>query len=277
MAETSDYSWKEMMAVVFARDLEDGERVTCGAHTEITFAAAMLAQKLYAPNIKLQLGGNVFLCNVVDIPVKLPLTSMDYQIMRWAEAAYDHPYTFHYFSAPGGRKYYDDPELQKSTNKYFCADKFFVGGLQADKYGNVNLIGIGSPGHYQMRGAGTVGICDLQSVKDIYIFLTAHERRRLPERVDFISMHGKRGYKEYHLLGHGPKWIVTPKAIFDFDEETDLARLKAVFPGVSVEDVLENTGFEPIMPARVETVEPPRPEELRVLRSEIDPEGALQK
>jgi len=39
----SDYSWKEMMAVVFSREIKDTDKITSGAHTEIFFAATMLA------------------------------------------------------------------------------------------------------------------------------------------------------------------------------------------------------------------------------------------
>ena len=52
-ALASGPSWKERMAVALARDIVDGERIISGAHTEISFAAAMLAQKMHAPNIKL--------------------------------------------------------------------------------------------------------------------------------------------------------------------------------------------------------------------------------
>ena len=65
----SDYSWKEMMAVLFSREIKDTDKVTSGAHTEIFFAATMLAQKTHAPNMKLQLGGSVTLCNVTDVEV----------------------------------------------------------------------------------------------------------------------------------------------------------------------------------------------------------------
>ena len=64
-------AWKERMAVALARDIVDGERIISGAHTEISFAAAMLAQKMHAPNIKLQLGGTCFL---VTLPVEKPVT-----------------------------------------------------------------------------------------------------------------------------------------------------------------------------------------------------------
>ena len=53
-----------------------------------------------APNIKLQLGGTCFLVNVTDQPVRLPKTSTEYRMIRWAEIAYDHMETFMYFGAP---------------------------------------------------------------------------------------------------------------------------------------------------------------------------------
>ena len=31
----SDYSWKEMMAVLFSREIKDTDKITSGAHTEI--------------------------------------------------------------------------------------------------------------------------------------------------------------------------------------------------------------------------------------------------
>ena len=90
----SDYSWKEMMAVLFSREIKDTDKVTSGAHTEIFFAATMLAQKTHAPNMKLQLGGSVTLCNVTDIEVnELPKTSTGYELLRYAESVHDHPAT----------------------------------------------------------------------------------------------------------------------------------------------------------------------------------------
>ncbi len=49
-------------------------------------------------------------------------------------------------------------------------------------------------------------------------------------------------------------------------------RLAATHPGVTVEDVIANTGFDLIIPDRVGVNDPPSAEELRLLREEIDPE-----
>jgi glutaconate CoA-transferase subunit B len=57
-----------------------------------------------------------------------------------------------------------------------------------------------------------------------------------------------------------------------FDEETKRMRLEALYPGVEVADVLENTGFAPILPDNIGVTEPPTDEELRIL-NDIDPDG----
>ena len=235
-------AWKERMAVALARDIVDGERIISGAHTEISFAASMLAQKMHAPNIKLQLGGTCFLVNVTDLPVRLPKTSTDYRMLRWAEIAYDHMETFMYFGAPGGRAYYTGK--RPPTNKYFVGDKFFAGGIQVDGFGNANMIGIKGEGgrRFAFRGPGTVGIADIVTVATPYIFVTHHDRRTLVEKVDYISMLGPNGWRQNKYPGHGPKWIITPRAIFTFNGQGLRAVVRRL-RGQSVDWVKGNTGF----------------------------------
>jgi glutaconate CoA-transferase, subunit B len=274
----SDYSWKELMAVVFSREIKDTDKITSGAHTEIFFAACMLAQKTHAPNLKLQLGGSVTLCQVTDIDVEeLPKTSTGYELIRYAESVHDHPDTFLFYGAPGGAKYYKEGSDLRDINHFWFADKFFVGGIQADKWGNTNMIGLGTKDKMTFRGPGTIGINDIAvGVRDTYVFLTAHDKRRLVEKVDFISHPGKKVCRENEFYGGGPKWIVTPKCIFDFDPNTLEARLAQLFPGVTVEDIKANTGFEVKTAKKVETVQPPTKQELDALRNEVDKTGVLR-
>jgi len=69
------------------------------------------------------------------------------------------------------------------------------------------------------------------------------------------------------------------RALVDFEEETAPTqrarrmRLLSTHPGVTIEQVVENTGFELIIPDEVGQNEPPTAEELHLLRKEIDPEG----
>jgi glutaconate CoA-transferase, subunit B len=269
-------TWKERMCAFFSREVADGDRVCSGAHTEISFAAMMLAQKLHAPNLRLQLGGTCYLVNVRDVPdLFLPRTSVDYRMARWAEEVHDHPETFFYFGAPGGRDYYEGD--RPLTNGYFVGDKFFVGGLQADAWGNVNMIGLRSDnGGWALRGPGTVGICDIVTVRDVLIFLTQHDRTRLVEEVDFVSHPGPSRWRQHDFPGGGPRLLVTPLAVFDF-EDGGRARLARLMPGVEVDEVRQRTGFEFAVADELERVPAPTEDELRILRTEIDRQGVLRQ
>ena len=179
-------AWRSALA----RDIVDGERIISGAHTEISFAAAMLAQKMHAPNIKLQLGGTCFLVNVSDLPVRLPKTSTEYRMIRWAEIAYDHMETFMYFGAPGGRAYYTGG--RPPTNKYFVGDKFFAGGIQVDGNGNANMIGLKGEGgrRFSFRGPGTVGIRGYRDRRDALHFCHA-SRQAHAGRAGRLHLHAR--------------------------------------------------------------------------------------
>ena len=49
-------------------------------------------------------------------------------------------------------------------------------------------------------------------------------------------------------------------------------KLLATLPGETVDSVVSNTGFELIIPDKVEEFPPPTEEELRLIRDVIDPE-----
>jgi len=67
-------------------------------------------------------------------------------------------------------------------------------------------------------------------------------------------------------------WRVdTDLAVMGFDEDTREMKVLALNQGVTREQVQENTGFKLLFDAHVETAEPPRADELAVLR-ELDPE-----
>ena len=65
--------------------------------------------------------------------------------------------------------------------------------------------------------------------------------------------------------------MVTDLALMGFDDTTKRMKVLALNPGVTLEQVKENTGFELVIPEKVGENEPPTEEELRILREEIDP------
>jgi glutaconate CoA-transferase subunit B len=96
------------------------------------------------------------------------------------------------------------------------------------------------------------------------------------KKLDYLTspgfLNGSGAREKTGLLGGGPSLVVTNLCQMDFDPKTKRIRLASIHPGVSVEQILENTGFDLIIPEKVPTTEPPTCEELTLLR-EIDPHG----
>ena len=106
--------------------------------------------------------------------------------------------------------------------------------------------------------------------------------RLFVDKVDFISgpgfVDGPGGRERIGSPSYseGPRYVVTPVAIFDFDEETKVMRLKSVHPGHTVEEVKSRMGFIPIIPDNVPETEPPTVEELELIRA-FDPDRILPR
>ncbi len=96
----------------------------------------------------------------------------------------------------------------------------------------------------------------------------------MPE-VDFVTTPGYLtgpGAREEAGLppGGGPAYVVSTLALLGFDDETKRMKLLATQPGVTVDQVVAETGFELIIPQQVDANDPPGDEELRILREEVD-------
>jgi len=157
----------------------------------------------------------------------------------------------------------------------------FLGGAQIDPYGNLNSTIIG-PQHHppKVRLPGSGGGNDVGSLCWHTIIIMRHDKRRFVPQVDFITTPGYLtgpGAREEAGLppDTGPYRVVSTLALLDFEPETKRMRLLSTHPGVTVAQVIENTGFELIIPDDVSEVnqnEPPTADELHILREEIDPE-----
>ena len=52
-------------------------------------------------------------------------------------------------------------------------------------------------------------------------------------------------------------------------------RIESVHPKATLEQIRENTGFELLEAPKVSQTAPPRPDELQMLRKEVDPNGLI--
>ena len=65
--------------------------------------------------------------------------------------------------------------------------------------------------------------------------------------------------------------MISNLGVFDFDTPDHVMRLRSVHPGVTVDEVVDATGFELVVPADVPETRLPTPEELDLLRTVLDP------
>lgn len=250
-----DYSTTELMACVASRVLEDGSSVFVG--TGLPIVAAMLAQRLHAPNLLIvfEAGG---------IGPKIPMIPISVGDSR----------TFHRGVMAASMDYV------MSLAQQGHIDYGFLGAAQIDHYGNLNTTVIGPHERPKVRLPGSGGANDVGSLCYRTIILMRHDRRRFVEELDFLTTPGYLsgpGAREEAGLPEdtGPYRVITQLGVLGFDQSTRRMKLLAIHPGVTVEEVEENTAFELLIPDQIDTTKPPTEQELRLLREEIDPAGIV--
>jgi len=154
----------------------------------------------------------------------------------------------------------------------------FLGAAEVDRHGNLNSTQVTGPkGMIRLPGSG--GACDIASLAQRFVVLLDHAMHRLPERVSYITSPGfgeGKGWRErVGLPRGGPSAVITTKCVLRFDEDCE-AYLDSIHPGVSVDDVLTDTGWKLRVSDNVHETPLPNPAELQAIR-EYDREGFWTK
>ncbi|MCH7865092.1 MAG: CoA synthetase [Proteobacteria bacterium] len=150
-------------------------------------------------------------------------------------------------------------------------DVFFLGGAQIDGGANINLLGIGAYPRIEKRFPGSFGSAFMYFVvPKVILFAPEHSPRVLVPKVDFISAPGT-SPPDVRRPG-GPKALVTGRCRMSFDASQKRFTLVSVHPGVTVEEVLDNTGFDFDAPDDVPQTPEPEADRLALLRSSIGAE-----
>ena len=156
----------------------------------------------------------------------------------------------------------------------------FLGGAQIDRFGNINATVIGSYAHPKVRLPGSGGSAEIAAWANRTYLLAPHQKRRFPERVDFITgagfLNGRPARTAAGLRGGGPQAVVTDLGLMEPDDAGELI-LAALHPGATVEQAIANTGWRLKLAPTVRTTDPPTPNELRLLHEELDPQGIYLK
>lgn len=242
----------EIMAVAGARELRDGEIVVVGLG--LPQVACVLAKRTHAPGLTSLLEIGVVNMNPVDTPVGLADSRIFYGGTCWSGFLDVLGMNLH----RGG------------------VDVGFLGALELDRYGNINTTLLKEDSGRIRYFNGSAGGNDVASLAKRVIVILRHEKRKLPLAVAHLTSPGFAGGKsrsELGLRGGGPHRVISDMAVLGFDPKTREATLLSVHPGISAQNVQDNTGFPLRMPALVPETPLPTPEELRLLREEIDPRG----
>jgi glutaconate CoA-transferase, subunit B len=248
----ANYTLTELMAVAAAREIRDGEVVFAG--TGLPMLGAMLAQHTHAPTCCLIFEAGVMASQLAHLPMSVG----DPRTMRGAATAAGLSEIFA-FVLQSGR-----------------VDVGFISGAQIDRFGNINSTSIGADHrHPQVRFSGSGGAADIACLARRTVVIAQHEKRRFPQHVDYITspgwLQGADSRRQAGLRWGGPSVVVTTKAVLRFHPDSKAMFLASYHPGLSAQSVLDDTGFALDAADAVETL-PPTPQELRILREDVDPE-----
>lgn len=151
---------------------------------------------------------------------------------------------------------------------------------QIDRHGNHNFACIGPFEKPKAQLLGMRGAPGNTISHPTSYWVPDHGPRCFVEQVDVVS---GVGYDRAAALGerssrfHEIRRVVSNLGVFDFETPDRRMRLASVHPGVSVDEVAKQTGFELAIPDQVLETRLPSAEELRLMREVIDPEGLRER
>jgi len=244
----ADYTDQELMVAVASREIRDGELVFVGMRLPIL--AYAVARSTHAPNAR---------------------ALFEVGLMRDSAAAA-------YLGTMGDPPNVDGALWATRMSNVMAlmaqglVDLGFIGGAEVDRFGNLNTSYVGRPAHPAVKLPGSGGGADIAILSKRWVTLMKHERRRLVDRVSFVTSPGHgdgtpRWRRRNGLLGGGPAAIITTLCVFRFPPRGGEARLDSIHPGHTLDEVRAATGWEVSARGDVKQTPPPTPDELHEIRS----------
>ena len=241
---------RELLVFEGARQVRDHDIVIVG--TGLPLLAGLVAQRTHAPDARLVIeSGSVF-----PTVKPTPLSVVDPRLMNRP-------------SRLGSLL-----EVLGGFVQRGIVTTGFLGGAQIDARANINSTWV-SRGEGRVRLPGSGGANDIASHCRTVVVLTSHEKRRFPQRCDYVTSPGfLDGPGARRRAGLGPLTVkvITDLCVMEGDDETGELTVTALMPGAGLDDVAAATGFAITAAGEPRTVTPPTEKELRLLRHTLDPE-----
>lgn len=260
--QADEATYMERLAVMVAREIEDKAFAFVGTGTPLL--AACLAQRRHAPRLTIILEAGTVGPRIEHLPISVADPRGSYQAMTLSSLVD----AFGTIAARG-----------------FCTVGV-LGAAECDMYANLNSTALGEywPGRVSSHGRGPAtrftgsgGANSIASLADKIIVMMVHEKRRFPERVQYLTTPaGRRGPEgetryDYGLFRGGEVVVISDLCIMRPDPETGILYADELFPGVTPQQVQEATGWD-IDISRAKLGGSVGAEELETLRLYVDPE-----
>ncbi len=260
-ANPGEFILPELMAIAVAHEVRDDDIVFAG--TGLPMVGIMTANFLNAPHALL-----IYESGICDgKTMHVPMSVCDQRAANMSSSLGGLVDTFGYYLQQG------------------FVSLGFLGGAAIDKYGGVNVTSIGDYFQPTHRFTGSGGNADIGTLARRTAFIILQEKRRFLERNEYTTTPGwwcwdfktkewkpkREVWKGTPFADSGPVAVVTNMGVYRFDEN-GIIYLETAHPGVTVEQIKENCGFD-LNVSRVKG-DTPRPtyRELFVLREFVDPE-----
>jgi glutaconate CoA-transferase, subunit B len=242
----TDYKPNEMMTIAAARALRNED--VCFVGIGMPSAASNLARLTHAPDITLIYESGT----IATKPEVLPLSIGDGELCETALTTVPVVEMFRYW-LQGGRMTVG-----------------FLGGAQIDKFANLNTTVIGGYDKPKVRLPGGGGAPDIASACGEIFIIMNQTRRSFVDKLEFVTSmgHGEGGDHRARLglKTKGPTKLITDLCIFEPDPQSREMTVASIHPGITREQIAENTGWAVRFAANVVQTPPPTDNELGVLR-----------
>jgi acyl CoA:acetate/3-ketoacid CoA transferase beta subunit len=248
----SDATRAEICAVAVAEAFRGDGEVLASSFGTIPAVGARLAKATFEPELMMTDG----VCTVIEEPLPVSGPASEPVVEAWLpfRTIFDHVW---------------------NGNRHVV-----MVASQIDRFGNQNFACIGDHAKPKAQLLGMRGAPGNTVSHTTSYWVPNQTAKVFVEKVDVVSGVGwDRAAKLSPAIQKALeiRFVISNLAVYDFQTPDHAMRLRSLHPGVTVDQVVENTGFELVIEGDVPETRLPTAEELSIIREKIDPKGFGEK